>query len=46
MIGGKKSTEMKDEDNKIMIVFGLMVLTFIWTFMLEKLFIPEVLYVP
>lgn len=35
MIGGK-NTEMKDEDNKMMSVFGVMVLILIWTFILEK----------
>ena len=39
MIGGKKNTEMKDEDNKIMSMFGAMVLMFIWTLMLEKSFV-------
>lgn len=45
MFGGKKNTEMKDEDNEIMTMFGVMVLMFILTFMLEKSLIPEVLYV-
>ena len=44
MVGWKKNIEMKDEDNK-MSMFGVMVLTFIWTFMSEKSFITEVLYV-
>lgn len=39
MIGGKKNIKMKDEDNKMMSMFGVMVLMFVWTFMLEKSFI-------
>lgn len=39
MIGGKKNTEVKDADDKMMSMFGVMVLTFFWTFMLGKSFI-------
>lgn len=45
MFGGKKNTEMKDEDNEMMNMFGMMVLMFILTFMSEKSLIPKVLYV-
>jgi len=39
MIGVKQNIEVKDEDNKMMSMFGVMILMFIWTFMSEKSFI-------